>query len=180
MLSPRCAGDTSVALWTWCQVSACVPARGALKRHRAVLLPVTHPGLKRPRLRALKSQRAALLPMARTGFGHSMVWVLPGPCRLAVLRQVTSTFLSKVAFKLQGVLLLGGRSTSTSRQWTHLNCSSSQRHTTPDFEVTSALLPVVHASTATPSALPLQTASSKPIPPQCNTVSGRPTSPTQS
>ena len=26
--SPRCAWDTSVAQWTWCQVSTCVPARG--------------------------------------------------------------------------------------------------------------------------------------------------------
>ena len=31
-------------------MSTCVPARCALKRHRAVLLPVTHPCFKRPRL----------------------------------------------------------------------------------------------------------------------------------
>ena len=121
-------------------------------------------------LRALKSQRAVLPPMARTGFGPLKVRVLPGPCRLAVLRQVTSPLLQKLpgstspGFKNLGVLLLSGWTSGASRQWTRLNCSSS--------EVTSALLPVVHASTATPSALPFQTVSNKPIPPHCTTVSG--------
>ena len=95
-------------------------------------------------LRALKSQRAVLPPMARTGFGPLKIRVLPGPYRLAVLRQVTSPLFQKLPgstspgfqilkknpHSLPGVLLLGGRSTGTSRQWTHLNCFSSQRHST--------------------------------------------------
>ena len=47
-------------------------------------------------LRALKSQRAVLPPMARTGFGPLKIRVLPGPYRLAVLRQVTSPLFQKL------------------------------------------------------------------------------------
>ena len=76
---PRCAWDTSVALRTWCQASTCVPARGALKRHRLAtrwhtlaLNDLVFTGLA-TRWRALAS---ALL----------QVRVLPGSVRFAVLR----------------------------------------------------------------------------------------------
>ena len=47
-------------------------------------------------LRALKSERAVVLPMARTGFNSLKVRVLPGPYRLAVLRQVTFPLFQKL------------------------------------------------------------------------------------
>ena len=45
---PWCSWDTSVALRTWCPMSARVPPRSAWKRHRAVLLPMAHSGFGLP------------------------------------------------------------------------------------------------------------------------------------
>ena len=94
----------SVALWTWCQTSTCVPVGGALKRHRAVLPPPWHTlalndlgssRSKKPKGGASPNGAHWLRP-------HLQVRVLPGTLRVAVLRQHTprSKFFEKIRMDL--------------------------------------------------------------------------------